>query len=535
MLAPRTDSNLHIVRKKHATSGERAEKPANPRGATFEVTFPSFIASLCQTSHRNIVQFPQELIDAIIDKFDISLADKNRDLFPDRETLRSCALAARKFVRPSQPKLFSEVNLCTYSSPDDRAKLFSKLLSFAHHIRPYVRTLTLSYAERSNSIDRILSSLPKLKALFLHPWGTHGRRPAFPVQLRASFLAVLSTDSLRRLDLRDHTFDGPHELQQILSNSAGLKELALRNVGFANRSPQPCGLRSDLPCVVLESLEVFKISTEDMEALLNVFTVVDATSLRSISCDRFYKPLLQANLHSVQELTLTTHPTIPFYEETLEQVLPATSSLRSLVLRSFHVPILLATIRRLGDLTGMAALEKVSVTAPADNWTAWRTIDVELAKISPKVQIHIGLIDYPQGDEVACRRALSKLDAKGILSISSASRGPASPERMRTLAAPLLEVQSRSYPNHGRHGISGPTSSTIFRVSPAGPFIWAPARAPWIQHILSNSRGLKELALRDIKFSDLSSCRSESYSDRPRVVLESLLSRIFVPYAATLS
>ncbi|KAJ7663489.1 hypothetical protein B0H17DRAFT_1336891 [Mycena rosella] len=376
---------------------------------------------------RSAVQLPQELIDAVIDEFDISLADKNnRDLF--RETLRSCALAARSFVRPSQAKLFSEVNLCAYSSssPDDRAKLFSKLLSFANHIRPYVRTLTLSYAERSNSIDRILSSLPKLKALFLHPWGTHGRRPAFPVQLRASFLAVLSTDSLRRLDLRDHTFDGPHELQQILSNGAGLKELALHNVGFANRSPQPCGLHSDPPRVVLESLEVFQISTEDMEALLNAFTVVDVTRLRSISCDRLYKPLLQANSHSVQELTLIIHlmtRMISFYEETLQQVLPATSSLRSLVLRSFHVPTLLTTIRRLGNLTGMAALEQVSVTAPADNWTTWRTIDVELAKISPKVQIHIGLIDYPQGDEVACRRALSKLDAKGILSISSASRG----------------------------------------------------------------------------------------------------------------
>ncbi|KAJ6583063.1 hypothetical protein DFH09DRAFT_1145224, partial [Mycena vulgaris] len=120
---------------------------------------------------------PQELIDAIIDEFDISLTDKE-GRFLDRKTLRSCALVARAFTRPSQGKLFSMVNLQpkdVYGGQplDERSRPFSKLLSSTPHIGPYVRTLILSYrCGRSYSLEHILSSLPKLRSLSLHPWIT---------------------------------------------------------------------------------------------------------------------------------------------------------------------------------------------------------------------------------------------------------------------------------------------------------------------------------------------------------------------------
>ncbi|KAJ7083254.1 hypothetical protein C8R44DRAFT_54875 [Mycena epipterygia] len=95
---------------------------------------------------KSVVQLPQELIDAIVDEFDIFLKDANDTSFPDRKTLRACALVARSFVRPSQMKLFSTVDLFASpygQPPDERSRSFSRLLSSRAHIGLYVRNLVL--------------------------------------------------------------------------------------------------------------------------------------------------------------------------------------------------------------------------------------------------------------------------------------------------------------------------------------------------------------------------------------------------------
>ncbi|KAJ6579473.1 hypothetical protein DFH09DRAFT_1146758 [Mycena vulgaris] len=375
------------------------------------------------------VQLPQELIDAIIDEFDISLTDDDGAIFTDRQTLMSCALVARAFVRPSQANLFSTVNLHAHkyygNSPDERSRLFATLLSSRPHIGQYVRTMILSYQRaRLNSVDHILASLPNVEVLSLHPWFNYeaDTNPPFPIQLRNSIVALLATAPLRRLELRDHQFETWQDLQHMLSNSLGLKELMLSDIDFADITRRPSELHPEPPRIVLRSFEVFRMATDVVEAMLNTCTIVDITHLRSLSCDRYHTPLLQANAHSIQELTCVVGDWLDErYADELVQILPATTTLLRLNLRvetHYHLPL---TILRLGNLTGLDALKGISVSARIGHVDQMLSeVDPQLAGIGSQLEeIHMGFLHYQHEYEDLYRRAMPILDAKGILSISS--------------------------------------------------------------------------------------------------------------------
>ncbi|KAJ7083256.1 hypothetical protein C8R44DRAFT_54888 [Mycena epipterygia] len=375
-------------------------------------------------------QLPQELIDAIIDEFDISLtAPNNSRAFPDREALRACALVARAFVRPSQMKLFSTVILFAASygqHPDERSRLFSKLLSSRAHIGLYVRQLVLSYRNaRSNSVVHILSCLSKLQALCLYPWAGYRqeKNPPLPIHLKDAFLAAFSLSSLRRLELRAHRFANPQELESILSDSVGLKELTLNNIQFTDISASAPKVRSQAPRVVLDSLTVFAMMTDEIDAVLNTFTAVDITHLRSVCCDRHHISLLRANAHSIQELKLVLKDNLAAipHEAILDQILPADTSLHTIELRiylSYLVPFI---IRLLGNLVNVKALKRIAITAPGgmDLFTGprdWTDFDAGLAKVGSEleIEINLGRSRYRQPNEGEIRRLLPALTAKGF-------------------------------------------------------------------------------------------------------------------------
>ncbi|KAJ6579939.1 hypothetical protein DFH09DRAFT_1275707 [Mycena vulgaris] len=384
-------------------------------------------------SSRAAVKLPQELIDAIIDEFDPSLTEKNQPrVFPDRETLRSCAVMAHVFVGPSQAKLFSTVNLsCPYyrKAPEERSRLFSKLLSSKPHIRSYVRTFLLSYrCTQSNSAVCILSSLPKLESLSLRPSLddlVDNLYPPFPIHLRDSILAVLSTTSLRHLELRNHRFDTTQELQHILKNGPGLKELVLVQIQFANVSPASFAVSQEPPKVVLESLQIFQTKTDVIEAILNAFTAVDITHLRSLSCDRYHKSL-RANAHSIQDLTIEIVTRDIVEPEALDQILPTNSSLRTLELKLDYVYVSVFFLHhRLGNLARLKALTQVSITGRIPSISEAPAIDELLGSfVSGLEVIHVGMDILKEGDtEAAFRRSMPTLDATGVLHISTAALG----------------------------------------------------------------------------------------------------------------
>ncbi|KAJ7449032.1 hypothetical protein B0H11DRAFT_2079264 [Mycena galericulata] len=381
-------------------------------------------------SERSTVQLPQELIDAIIDEFDISLQDKdNPTLYPDRNTLRACALVSRAFVGPSQRQLFSTVTLGANgyygAPPDERSRSFSKILSSKPHIGSYVKNLILSYrSARSKSVETILSSLPKLKTLSLDP--RHDRKYhqtiPFPVHLRDSFIAAFSLVSLRRLEIRRHDFTDARDLDSILSNSLGLEELCLINVRFTDNSSQALRIGSDSPRVSLRSLGLFAMQTADMKAVMNTFTAVDVTHLRSISSDGFFEPLLHLNAPSLRELICIRstwfHATDP-----LGPVLPA-NKVDTLTIRIPSATEVTRTIRQLGNLQ---ALKRVSIMAKhvVGDSGEWLKIDSLLADAGAALEdVHVCL-DLPTYIrqtvfvEAAVRSDLPALNAKGILRITS--------------------------------------------------------------------------------------------------------------------
>ncbi|KAJ7770977.1 hypothetical protein DFH07DRAFT_768381 [Mycena maculata] len=337
------------------------------------------------------VRLPQELIDAIVDEFDITFRDETVSLaYPDRETLRSCALVAHAFVRPSQKKLFATVDLISglylYNNPpDERIRQFAKLLSSKPHITHYVQNLSLSYrSARSHSVDHILSSLPKLKKLCLY---AQGRYPL--PQPRDAFLQAFSTTSLRRLELRNHKFTDASELDSILGNSVGLKELMLYKIQFVNDLSRAS--TTERSRVVLHTLEVFDMQENHVEAVITAFTAVDVTHIHSISCDRYHIPLLQVNALSMRELSLAV---------------------------KWH------GVRGFGTLASLKALKRFSITITTVGTLSlfWSAIDSSVAEIGTgleAIHMEIYILHFPGGEyETELRRHMPILDAKGVLSIS---------------------------------------------------------------------------------------------------------------------
>ncbi|KAJ7772869.1 hypothetical protein DFH07DRAFT_801763 [Mycena maculata] len=386
----------------------------------------------------NTARLPQELIDAIIDEFDESLKDEsNPPTYPDRKALRACALVSRAFVRPSQMKLFSTVNLRAVTSygapPDETYTAFSKLLSSKPHIGSYVRNLVLSYRSgRSNSVEYILSSLPKLKMLSLHPTRDYAQwreTVPFPAHGKDAFLAVFSLASLQRLELRNHQFSDALELDAILSNSLGLKELLLAGIRFTGGSPRP----SEKPArVVLRSLELLGMQDGQCEAMMSGFGAVDVTHLRSISLTGYSRSLLHANSLSLEELTLVgQYSPGRSFPSHLDQILPPNTRLRTLNLRIYNFDIISAIIRQLGNLANVKTLRRISITVPEPG-VAWDTmpgIDSLLQGVGSELEdidfrFDNGLNPHHARVDVArVRRCLPNLDAKGILRITYTSPG----------------------------------------------------------------------------------------------------------------
>ncbi|KAJ7665913.1 hypothetical protein DFH06DRAFT_1470163 [Mycena polygramma] len=370
-------------------------------------------------------QLPQELIDAIIDEFDPFLPETNE--FPDLETLRSCALVARAFVRPSQSKLFHTVKTGGYysynsSSPDERCRLFAKLLSSRPHVGHYVKNLIFVYrCARSTSLDQILSSLPNLKMMSLHPWHDYrskNRFQAFPTHHRDSFVAAFALASLRHLELRNHEFQDTAELQSMLSNSIGLEELVLRDITFAELSVPDLPTEAAAPRVVLRTLELVGIRVDAVDAISHSFTLVDVKHLHSFRCDRYHKTLFQANARSIRELTLL----VPRSQAVLYPAsISLPSALRSLTIKIAQNFVLPQFIRSLGNLANAKSLKRISVFARGVE--SWSEIDRPLANVGPELEeLHVYLTKsrspLPEIAENKTRECLPSMDARGVLSIS---------------------------------------------------------------------------------------------------------------------
>ncbi|KAJ6557838.1 hypothetical protein B0H19DRAFT_1261429 [Mycena capillaripes] len=233
-----------------------------------------------------------------------------------------------------------------------------------------------------------------------------------------SFLAVFSLSTLRRLKLRDLEFSTALELQSALSNSISLEELVLHDVNFSTLSAP--ATRSELPRVVLKSLEFVDMPVAHVEAMLDSFSIVDLRRLRSLCSDRYHKAFFQTNAHSIQDLTLIIRDRPGSFPETI----PLPTGLRSLHLKIYSYFVVTSTIRRLGDLAAVKTLKRVSIALPNAGETAayWSESGPLFAEVGSELEeLHLKLNrprNHQDAVELVVRNAVTTLNAKGVLRIS---------------------------------------------------------------------------------------------------------------------
>ncbi|KAJ7648390.1 hypothetical protein DFH06DRAFT_575587 [Mycena polygramma] len=326
------------------------------------------------------MRIPQELIDKILDDFDLSEAyDPRIELI-----LKSCALVARSFVWACQTRLFARISIRDYTDHSPQRnnhtpllliRELSALLSSSPHIATYIRTLELPISSPDDRpwmppdpeapfAPRILSAVTEMRALALN-----GCRFEFPAN--PSTLAVFSISSLRRVELRGYQFQNPFVLESLLYIAKSLKELTLGAIGFpyGHYKDDP-PVRKDLnhTCkedqVILETLTLLHVTSEASRAILNRFTKVNLKHLTSLSIlESPCMDILRVNAHSMQKLTFGKQDTSCWTVDVPDPDLMAGENcLTSVDFAVEKIECVLSQLPYLGDLRNLKNLKIIRIT-----------------------------------------------------------------------------------------------------------------------------------------------------------------------------
>lgn len=222
------------------------------------------------------------------------------------QTLQSCALVSRAFTGPTQMRIFSMVGLLKKS----HCERFSQLLLDRPHISAYVRHLQVGYTlNDAGPLSIILSRLPKLETAYFNvaTYWRNSKWSAHPAPLKAAFLVALSCPTLRRVTMLHYRFDNAWELHDLLRNATGLKYLVLENIQFSNREIASAETTSTYrPKILLDTLGLRGLTSEDVDCLISTFNTVDFTHLRSLNlANAAPTSLLRANAPSLQTINIS--------------------------------------------------------------------------------------------------------------------------------------------------------------------------------------------------------------------------------------
>ncbi|KAJ7130809.1 hypothetical protein C8R43DRAFT_1025067 [Mycena crocata] len=382
------------------------------------------------------MELPQDLIypiiDAIVDKVDL-----NRDPWDIGnthdvlESLRSCALVARAFVRPCQTYIFHGISLSDEKeiiSP----RSFSALLTNSPHLGSHVRALFFEHGlnatvENLEPIMHTLASVTNLVRLDISPDSSQGLSwQSYPAALRASFISVFALPYLRHITLWYFEFHDAAELQAILRGSTSLKTLVLRSTTF-NNTEQTGTSNDNSPTVVLDSLQLYFMDATQIQAMLDSFTSIDITHLRHIYLHNTPMcSLLRVNAATIQKLTVRAYFPDHMLEETVdEDALAGAYGLQFLNLKMPFLPSLSKMIRRFGDLGHLTHLQAITITVSQKALHAeWEELDgllgvlgelPSLADVSVYSRSPYSHEDpYP---EALLRKWMPRLAGRGVLRI----------------------------------------------------------------------------------------------------------------------
>ncbi|KAJ6509188.1 hypothetical protein C8R47DRAFT_12600 [Mycena vitilis] len=298
------------------------------------------------------MQLPQELIDVVIDLVSV-LGDR-------KSTLLSCALVSRAFASPSQRKLFTTVHLHGISNH----KQFALLLSSSPHIGFFVRTFRAEYdADPHTSypilIAKILAALPCLKVL---------RRVSPGMQ----------PSDIRRIELGKQVFADAMELESLLANSTGLRELCLESISFkSHRVVRVPRIRR----ISLERMEftLMLMGEATIQCILDALTIVDVKHLRSLRFElAVVRPILGVNAGSLQEVEIKYNDKLFVVGETFR----GQSKLRSIRLDARYgeeFGQIVASLGQLSDLRRLIMHVRDEGAWTSDNEAGWAAVDHALS------------------------------------------------------------------------------------------------------------------------------------------------------------
>ncbi|KAJ6552742.1 hypothetical protein B0H19DRAFT_1154844, partial [Mycena capillaripes] len=397
------------------------------------------------------MRIPQELVDEIIGEFDLSQKYDSRI----HQTLKSCSLAARSFVRPCQTRLFARISVHDYeeystalareppsltSSPHATSILLSRqlaaLLLSSPHIACYVRTLDLWYnvdTTEAKFIPLILSAVTALETLILkdHFYGVFPMNP--------STTAVFSLPSLRRVELWKYQFADPLELESLLSRAKSLKELTLDAIGFQAEfldnydGPQAGVTRDGRPSnVILDSLTLVQLDKLTVRSMLDLFAVVDIRHVKCLSLlECPFMGVLQANARSIQKLKIGKAWATYWLADVPDlELMAGENRLSSVDFEVGDIDQVVSHLPLLGDLRNLKVLKTIHITIHRRlNWDLdseheeWDKLDSLLVPLPRDVEVEIYASFGSQtkhmdaGDVEVVKKCLPLLAERGTLNV----------------------------------------------------------------------------------------------------------------------
>jgi hypothetical protein len=405
------------------------------------------------------MKLPQELVDWIIDAVvsDLDLAENPWSILrtPDvLQTLRACSLVAQPFVRRSQIHIFHGIAI-EKSDTLPTLELFSTILLQRPHLAPYVRALdfefrSLEFDFHLRDIPHILTSVTNLERLDVRPEKIDNRFLDGGV-IRQAFLTAFALPYLRHLTIWHCHFDSALTLQAHFGESTSLKTLALRSIDFddhryrAALPAQPSTFpppakpsTSPPPRVVLDTLKLFFLDAAQVQEMLDVFTVIDITHLRSLCLDNTpMNSLLRVNAATLQRLKIGSYfpgtgrvpptnrnalidpnGTDEILDEAIDPgALTGVHGLQALDLQLPSLASLNRVLRRLGYLGDLMRLSTVTITVSDKTQPAeWQALDALLdsAPALAEVTIYSGSRWIPDEPEPAWLPMLASRDVLRI-------------------------------------------------------------------------------------------------------------------------
>ncbi|KAF8169858.1 hypothetical protein K438DRAFT_1854785 [Mycena galopus ATCC 62051] len=308
------------------------------------------------------MRVPAELIHAIINQVDVPNHWVDVE---DRETLQSCALAARLCLRPSQKRLFRWLS----PAAGNHIRRLSAVLESSPHLGGYVRTLELSLC--LNSADfrfavQLLHVVTALETLVLQSAFLQG---SFPFDCK---VVMILLPTLRRVELGYYKFHDPFELESLLKDFVSLRELKLMEIEFINdgsaekrrRNTARKGRSRHSPRI-LESLTLVRIQPTTVESMLECFTTVDIKHLKSLSSAAACTPIasiLRASACSICNVTIDKCLESRSYSDNLDpNILACENNLNTINVHAMVLEEVLTSLPLFGHLENLPALNTIRI------------------------------------------------------------------------------------------------------------------------------------------------------------------------------